>query len=95
MSAYLIAEVDVTDPVVFEQYRAGVPATMAAYGGSYLVRGGAFEALEGTWQPKRVIVLQFESMARLKEWYNSKEYAPLLALRKKCANTNVIAIEGV
>ena len=95
MSAYLIAEVDVTDPVVFEQYRAGVPATIAAYGGKYLVRGGAFEALEGTWQPKRVIVLRFDSMARLKEWYGSKEYAPLLALRKKCASTNVVAIEGV
>lgn len=95
MSAYLIAEVDVTDPVVFEQYRAGVPATIAAYGGSYLVRGGAFEVLEGTWQPKRVIVLQFDTMARLKEWYGSKEYAPLLALRKKCARTNVIAIAGV
>ena len=95
MSAYLIAEVDVTDPAVFEQYRAGVPATIAAYGGKYLVRGGAFDALEGTWQPKRVIVLQFDSMARLKEWYNSKEYAPLLALRKKSANTNVVALEGV
>ena len=95
MSAYLIAEVNITDPTVFEQYRAGVPATIAAYGGKYIVRGGVCEGLEGTWQPKRVIVLQFDSMARLKEWYNSKEYAPLLALRQKCANTNVIAIEGV
>lgn len=95
MSAYLIAEVEVTDPAVFEQYRAGVPASIAAYGGKYLVRGGALEALEGTWQPKRVILLQFDSMARLKEWYGSKEYAPLLALRNKCATTNAIAIEGV
>ena len=95
MSAYLIAEVEVTDPAVFEQYRAGVPATIAAYGGKYLVRGGALEALEGTWQPKRVILLQFDSMARLKEWYQSKEYAPLIALRKASAKTNVIAIEGV
>ena len=95
MSAYLIAEVEVTDPAVFEQYRAGVPATIAAYGGKYLVRGGALEALEGTWQPKRVIILQFDSMARLKEWYQSKEYAPLIALRKASAKTNVIAIEGV
>ena len=94
MSAYLIAEVEVTDPAVFEQYRAGVPATIAAYGGKYLVRGGALEALEGTWQPKRVILLQFDSMARLKEWYQSKEYAPLIALRKAGAKTNVIAIEG-
>ena len=46
-------------------------------------------------QPKRVILLQFDSMARLKKWYGSKEYAPLLALRKKCATTNVVAIEGV
>ena len=95
MSAYLIAEVTVTDPTVFEQYRAGVPATIAAYGGKYLVRGGALELLEGSWQPKRVIILQFDSMARLKDWYRSKEYAPLLALRKKSATTNVIAIEGV
>lgn len=95
MSAYLIAEVEVTDPAVFEQYRAGVPATIAAYGGKYLVRGGALEVLEGTWQPKRVILLQFDSMARLKEWYGSKEYAPLLTLRKKCATTSVVAIEGV
>ena len=95
MSAYLIAEVEVTDPAVFEQYRAGVPATIAAYGGKYLVRGGGLEALEGTWQPKRVILLQFDSMARLKEWYQSKEYAPLIALRKAGAKTNVIAIEGV
>jgi uncharacterized protein (DUF1330 family) len=95
MSAYLIAEVEVTDAALFEQYRAGVPATIAAYGGKYLVRGGALEALEGTWQPKRVIILQFDSMARLKEWYQSKEYAPLIALRKASAKTNVIAIEGV
>ena len=95
MSAYLIAEVEVTDPAVFEQYRAGVSATIAAYGGKYLVRGGALDVLEGTWQPKRVILLQFDSMARLNEWYGSKEYAPLLALRKKCATTNVVAIEGV
>jgi uncharacterized protein (DUF1330 family) len=95
MSAYVIAEIDVTDPVGFEQYRAGVPATIAAYDGKYLVRGGAFEALEGTWQPKRVIILQFDSMARLKEWYGSKEYAPLLALRKRCSTGDAIAIEGI
>ena len=82
MPAYLIAEVEVTDPAVFEQYRAGVPATIAAYGGKYLVRGDALEVLEGTWQPKRVILLHFDIMARLKEWYGSKEYVPLLALRK-------------
>jgi uncharacterized protein (DUF1330 family) len=95
MPAYIIVDLEITDAALFEQYRAAVPATIDAYGGKYLVRGGAYETLEGTWQPKRVIVLQFDSMARLKEWYGSNDYAPLIALRKKCAKANVIAIEGV
>lgn len=95
MSAYIIVDLEITDPALFEQYRAAVPATISAYGGKYLVRGGAFEALEGNWQPKRVIVLQFESMARLKEWYGSPDYAPLRSLRAKCAKANVIAVEGL
>ena len=95
MTAYIIVDLEVTDPELFDQYRAAVPATISAYGGKYLVRGGALEVLEGPWQPKRVIVLQFDSMARLKEWYGSPDYAPLRSLRAKCAKTNVIAIEGV
>jgi uncharacterized protein (DUF1330 family) len=95
MSAYIIVDLEITDPPLFDQYRAAVPATINAYGGKYLVRGGAYETLEGTWQPKRVIVLEFPSMARLKEWYGSPDYAPLRTLRAKCAKTNVIAIEGV
>ena len=95
MTAYIIVDLEVTDPELFDQYRAAVPATISAYGGKYLVRGGALEVLEGTWQPKRVIVLQFDSMARLKEWYSSPEYKPLRSLREKCAKANVIAVEGV
>ena len=95
MAAYIIVDLEITDPALFEQYRAGVVATIHAYGGKYLVRGGAFDALEGTWQPKRVAVLQFDSMARLKEWYGSPEYKPLRSLREKCAKANVIAVEGV
>ncbi len=95
MPAYLIAEVEVFDPVMFEQYRAAVPATIAAYGGRYLVRGGATEVYEGTWQPKRMIVLEFPSMARLREWYGCPEYAPLIALRHQCARTDVRAVEAI
>ncbi len=95
MAAYIIAEVEVLDPVIFEQYRAAVPATIAAYGGRYIVRGGATEVYEGTWQPKRMIVLEFPSVAHLREWYGSADYAPLIALRKQCARTNVISLEGV
>ena len=95
MPAYIIVDLEITDPALFDQYRAAVPATISAYGGKYLVRGGAFEALEGNWRPKRVIVLQFDNMARLKEWYGSPDYAPLRSLRAKCAKANVIAVEGL
>ena len=95
MPAYLIAEVEILDPAQFEQYRAAVPATIAAYGGRYLVRGGKTEVMEGEWQPKRLILLEFPSLDRLREWYRSKEYAPLIALRQRAARTNVILVEGV
>ncbi len=95
MPAYLIADVDVTDPILFEQYRAQVPATIAAYGGKYIVRGGKTEVLEGQWQPKRMIVLEFPNTGRLREWYQSKEYAPLMELRKRAAKTNAILLEGL
>jgi uncharacterized protein (DUF1330 family) len=95
MPAYLIAEVEVQDTALFEEYRAQVPATIAAYGGRYIVRGGKTEVTEGDWQPKRLIVLEFPSLDRLKEWYHSKEYTPLIELRKRAARTNVIMVEGV
>jgi len=91
MAAYIIAEVDVTDPEVFEQYRSQVSGTIEQYGGEYLVRGGALEKAEGDWNPKRLVIIQFESMARAKEWY---DWGPK-ALRHQSANTNVILVEGV
>ena len=94
MSAYLIAEVDVTDPAAYEEYRKIVPATIAKYGGKYLVRGGAVDAKEGGWLPTRLVVLEFESMAQAKKWYHSPEYAPALAIRTKAARSKVVLVEG-
>ena len=62
MAAYVVAEVEVTDPAVYEEYRKLVPSTIAKYGGKYLVRGGAVDVKEGGWQPKRLVVLEFASM---------------------------------
>ena len=95
MAAYLFANVEVTDPVVYEQYRQQVPATIAAYGGRYLVRGGAVEVLEGGGVPSRVVILEFPDMARLRAFYRGPEYAPLLALRLRSTRSTVAAIEGV
>ena len=95
MAAYVIAEVDVQDNALFEEYRKLVPATIAKYGGKYVVRGGATESKEGGWTPKRVVVLEFPTMDRAREWYHSADYAPALAMRLKAAKSRVIIVEGV
>ncbi len=95
MAAYLIAQIDVTDPETFERYRERVPATIAAHGGKYLVRGGAMEVLEGSWAHPRVIVLEFPSMAQAKAWYDSDDYRDLKAMRIGASNGNAIFVEGV
>lgn len=95
MAAYVIAQIDVADPELFEEYRRQVPATIAAYGGRYIVRGGASETLEGTWQPRRVVVLEFPDRDRAKAWWASQEYAPVKAIRLRAAKTELLAIDGV
>jgi uncharacterized protein (DUF1330 family) len=95
MAAYVLANVEITDPAGFEEYRKGVPATIAQYGGRYLARGGVTEVLEGDWSPKRLVLLEFPSLARFKEWYRSPEYRPLIALRKRTAKTELTIIEGL
>jgi uncharacterized protein (DUF1330 family) len=94
MAAYVVAEVEVTDPAVYEEYRKLVPSTIAKYGGKYLVRGGAVDVKEGGWQPKRLVVLEFASMDQARTWYHSPEYAPALALRAKAARSKVLLVEG-
>ncbi len=95
MAAYLIADIEVFDAAAFEQYRQQVPAQIAAAGGKYLVRGGECKVMEGSWQPRRSVVLEFPTMAALEGWYHSPEYAPLLALRERAARTNLIFVHGV
>ena len=95
MSAYVIAEVEVTDPGKFEEYRKLVPPTIEAFGGRYVVRGGAIDSREGGWQPKRIVVIEFDDMERAKAWHDSDLYAPARALREASANTRMIVVEGV
>jgi uncharacterized protein (DUF1330 family) len=94
MPAYFIVDLEVTDPAGFDEYRQLVPATIQQYGGRYVVRGGAVETLEGDWQPKRVVVLEFPSVEQAKRWYNCEEYRGLKALRFKTAKTRLILVEG-
>jgi uncharacterized protein (DUF1330 family) len=94
MSAYVIAEVNITNPDMFAEYRKLVPATIEKYGGRFVVRGGTVETKEGGWSPARIVVLEFPSMDQARSWYHSPEYAPALALRLKCANAKLILVEG-
>ncbi|HEX8599931.1 MAG TPA: DUF1330 domain-containing protein [Chloroflexia bacterium] len=95
MAAYVIVEVDVTEPEGYEEYKAPAAATVIASGGRYLVRGGTTEVLEGDWQPRRIVVLQFDSMEQAKAWYNSEDYDPLKAVRQRTTNSRMILVEGV
>ena len=95
MSAYVIVEIDVTDPVGYEEYKKQAGATVAQHGGKYIGRGGKTEVLEGDWKPKRIVVLQFESMQRAKEWLNCEEYRKPRKMRHGTAKTNMILVEGL
>ena len=94
MAAYVIGEIEVTDPQVYEEYRRQVPAVVAKYGGRFIVRGGAVEPLEGGWSPKRVVALEFPSMEQARSWYHSPEYAPLVALRQRASRGRLVLVEG-
>jgi uncharacterized protein (DUF1330 family) len=95
MAAYIIVDIDVHDAPGLEEYRGQVPATLARYGGRFVVRGGAFQALEGTWQPKRLVVLEFPSAEQARRWYDSEEYRPLKTMRLRASTSNLVLVEGV
>ena len=95
MPAYLIVDIDITDPVRYADYIKAVPASIAAYGGKYVVRGGKAQRLEGSWDPKRVVVLQFDTYERALEWWGSEEYREPKALRQSASVSNMILIEGL
>ena len=94
MAAYLIGDIDVTDPAIYDDYRKQVLATVTKYGGRFIMRGGKVEPLEGGWTPKRIVALEFPSMEQAQKWYRSPEYAPLITLRQKAALGRLILVEG-
>ena len=95
MAAYVIADVKVEDREQYEDYRKMVPATIAAYGGRFIARGGRTEVLEGEWRPNRVVIIEFESVERAKEWWASEGYREARELRQRTSTGSLIVIEGV
>lgn len=95
MPAYVINDMVVTDPELFERYKQLSPPTVAQYGGRFLVRGGQVEGLEGDWQPRRLVIIEFPSLEKARAWIDSPEYAPARRLREQASNSRVIVADGV
>ena len=96
MAAYVVVDVEVLDPENYRAYTQAVPATLALFGGRFLVRGGATEPLEGAWNPKRAVLLEFPDVDQARAWHASPEYQTILPIRLRYARTNFMTIlEGV
>ncbi len=94
MTAYLVADLTITDADGMADYQRQVPDVIAKYGGRYLVRGGVTETVEGTWRPNRLVIVEFPDLAALQRFYASPDYAPLLALRQANTEGSVLLAEG-
>ena len=95
MPAYVIIDMTVNDPALLEEYKRLSPATTEQHGGRFLARGGRIEALEGDWDPQRIVILEFPSVERASAWRHSPDYAPARAMRQRAAAARIVAVEGI
>lgn len=93
--AYIIAQVDVTDPAAYEEYKVLSTRAITESGGRVLVRGGAAKVIEGDWQPSRLVVIQFDSVEQARRWYDSETYRAARLARTNASNTRLVIVEGV
>jgi uncharacterized protein (DUF1330 family) len=95
MAAYIISEISaILDPALMEQYQTLAQTTIKQYGGRYVVRGGAIEKVEGESAPQAIVIVEFPTMAKAREWYRSPEYAEALAIRPKALTRRLLFVEG-
>ncbi len=94
MAAYIVAEVEITDPTGYQNYAKQTAATLEPYGGRFIVRGGNAETLEGGWQPQRFVIIEFPDSEQAKAWYNSPEYTAIIGIRHRSANSRIILVQG-
>ena len=94
MPAYNIVEVEIHEPALYEDYKKLTPGSLEKYEGKFIVRGAKTEALEGGWDPQRIVVLEFPSVEKAKAWWASEEYAQAKAIRQKAATTKMLVVEG-
>lgn len=95
MPAYVIAEIEVTDPQQYEEYKKLSPGAIAAHGGRFIARGGETVVLEGDWRPQRLVIVQFDSVEKARAFYDSPEYRQAIAARQGAATARMVVVEGV
>ncbi len=95
MPAYVVTQIDVQDKERYEQYKLLSPPSIKAFGGRFIVRGAPTETLEGTWSPKRFVIVEFPSLEQAKAWWGSEEYAEGKKLRQATAHTEMIVVDGL
>lgn len=95
MADYIVVDLEITNPTEYQTYAKQTAATLEPYGGKFIVRGGNAETLEGDWQPKRFVIIEFPSSEQAKAWYNSPEYTAIIGMRHRSANSRMILVQGV
>jgi len=95
MPAYIIVDVEITDPKEYEEYKKHTPGSLVPFDGKFLVRGGTVETLEGNWKTGRLVVLEFPTLEKAKAWWNSPGYAPAKLIRQRASNTKMIVADGI
>jgi len=95
MAGYLVAHLEITDPEAFKAYQVAVPPVIAKFGGRYLVRGGAIDAVEGDWPAPRLVILAFDSTDQARRFYDSPAYQEILPLRLAASTARLAIVEGI
>ena len=94
MKAYIVVDVNVTDPLRYDDYKKLTPGSLVPFGGKFIVRGGETKTLEGDWKPGRFVILEFPSQEKANAWWSSSEYSPAKAIRQAASKTQMIVVEG-
>jgi uncharacterized protein (DUF1330 family) len=95
MKSYVIVDVTINDPVMYEEYKKLTPESIRLYGGKFLARGGKTETIEGDWKPGRIVILEFPTMEQARAWWSSEIYGKAKAIRQRAAYTQMIFAEGI
>jgi uncharacterized protein (DUF1330 family) len=95
MPAYVIFDVEISDPARYQAFMAGVKPALEEAGAKYLARGGAHKVYEGDWEPRRIVLLEFPTIAAWESFYNGPVYQGLKGIRDECSSARLVSVEGL